>query len=169
MRLVSFMKQGIECAGLISGDQVIDLFKMQTGLPGTINEILDDWDNYYPVLLGVSEEMVTSSALRSRGLPLKDFQLLAPVTHPGSLRDGYSFRQHVETSRRNRGMEMTTIFDSYPVFYFGNHHTVQGPGPVYCMPDHFKKLDFELEVAIVISKEEPISVLKRRISLSPGS
>ncbi|MFM7358315.1 MAG: fumarylacetoacetate hydrolase family protein, partial [Sediminibacterium sp.] len=30
---------------------------------------------------------------------------------------------------------------------------VQGPGDIYCMPDHFQQLDFELEVAIVIGKE----------------
>jgi fumarylacetoacetate (FAA) hydrolase len=44
------------------------------------------------------------------------------------------------------------VFDSFPVFYFGNHRTVKGPGAFYCMPDHFKKLDFELEAAIVISR-----------------
>ncbi|RYD85332.1 MAG: fumarylacetoacetate hydrolase family protein, partial [Sphingobacteriales bacterium] len=27
------------------------------------------------------------------------------------------------------------------------------PGDIYCMPDHFKKLDFELEVAVVIGKQ----------------
>jgi fumarylacetoacetate (FAA) hydrolase len=47
---------------------------------------------------------------------------------------------------------MTPVFDSFPVFYFGNHRTVYGPGAVFCMPDHFKKLDFELEAAVVISK-----------------
>ena len=47
---------------------------------------------------------------------------------------------------------MIPEFDQYPVFYFTNHHSIQGPGPVMCMPDHFHKLDFELEVAIVISK-----------------
>ncbi len=47
---------------------------------------------------------------------------------------------------------MISLFDSFPVFYFGNHHTVKGPGSVLCMPDHFKKLDFELEAAIVISR-----------------
>jgi fumarylacetoacetate (FAA) hydrolase len=48
---------------------------------------------------------------------------------------------------------MTPVFDSFPVFYFGNHHTVFGPGDVFCMPDHFKKLDFELEAAVVISRK----------------
>ena len=48
---------------------------------------------------------------------------------------------------------MTPVFDAFPVFYFGNHQTVSGPGTVYCMPDHFKKLDFELEAAVVISRK----------------
>jgi fumarylacetoacetate (FAA) hydrolase len=43
-------------------------------------------------------------------------------------------------------------FDQYPVFYFTNHNSIKGPGEIACMPDHFQKLDFELEVAIVINK-----------------
>ena len=30
---------------------------------------------------------------------------------------------------------------------------MQGPGEIVCMPDHFEKLDFELEVAIIICKQ----------------
>jgi fumarylacetoacetate (FAA) hydrolase len=85
--------------------------------------------------------------------PVKDFTLLAPVPRPTSCRDGYAFRQHVESARRNRGVEMIKEFDQYPIFYFTNHNAVQGPGDIYCMPDHFQQLDFELEVAIVIGKE----------------
>jgi fumarylacetoacetate (FAA) hydrolase len=47
---------------------------------------------------------------------------------------------------------MIPEFDQYPIFYFTNHQSIQGPGPVSCMPDHFEKLDFELEAAIVICK-----------------
>jgi fumarylacetoacetate (FAA) hydrolase len=47
---------------------------------------------------------------------------------------------------------MIPEFDQYPIFYFTNHNAIQGPGNVYCMPDHFNKLDFELEVAVVICK-----------------
>ena len=49
-------------------------------------------------------------------------------------------------------LEMIPEFDQYPVFYYTNHHSIQGPGDVICMPDHFQKLDFELECAIVICK-----------------
>ena len=78
--------------------------------------------------------------------------MLAPVPFPPSCRDGYAFRQHVAAARRNRKVEMIPEFDQYPVFYFTNHHSIQGPGEISCMPDHFEKLDFELEAAIVICK-----------------
>jgi fumarylacetoacetate (FAA) hydrolase len=78
---------------------------------------------------------------------------MAPVPHPTSCRDGYAFRQHVEAARRNRGVDMIQEFDQYPIFYFTNHNAIQGPGAIYCMPDHFQQLDFELEIAIVIGKE----------------
>jgi fumarylacetoacetate (FAA) hydrolase len=85
--------------------------------------------------------------------PVFNYEILAPVPHPTSCRDGYAFRQHVEAARKNRGVEMIPEFDQYPIFYFTNHQAVEGPGPVYCMPDHFEQLDFELEIAIVIGKK----------------
>jgi fumarylacetoacetate (FAA) hydrolase len=48
---------------------------------------------------------------------------------------------------------MIPEFDQYPIFYFTNHNAIQGPGEIVCMPDHFQKLDFELEIAIVIGKK----------------
>lgn len=83
---------------------------------------------------------------------IKEYSLLAPVPNPTSCRDAYAFRQHVAAARHNRGLPMIAEFDQYPIFYFTNHQAIFGPGPIYCMPDHFEKLDFELEVAIVIGK-----------------
>ncbi len=71
------------------------------------------------------------------------FELIAPVPHPTSCRDGYAFRQHVESARRNRKAPMIPEFDQYPIFYFTNHNAIQGAaGEIECMPDHFQKLDF---------------------------
>ncbi|MFQ5454061.1 MAG: fumarylacetoacetate hydrolase family protein, partial [Candidatus Zixiibacteriota bacterium] len=78
--------------------------------------------------------------------------LLAPVPHPTSCRDAYAFRQHVATARRNRGVEMIPEFDQYPVFYFTNHNSIIGEGDIMVENDHLKKLDFELEAAVVIGK-----------------
>jgi len=116
-------------------------------------ELLRGWDENYLNLLNLSNEIDHSPRIKKTGTLLRETYILAPVPHPPTLRDGYAFRQHVETARRNRGLEMTTVFDTFPVFYFGNHLTVFGPGPVHCMPDHFKKLDFELEAAAVICRQ----------------
>jgi len=153
MKLISFLKNGNECAGLLSGNKVYDFYMMNAELPGSMNEILERWEETHPVLLKLSHEIEDSIRIKNRGLALNEVKLIAPVPHPSSLRDGYAFRRHVETARKNRGLEMTPVFDSYPVFYFGNHLTIKGPGPIHCMPDHFIKLDFELEAAIVISKK----------------
>jgi fumarylacetoacetate (FAA) hydrolase len=48
---------------------------------------------------------------------------------------------------------MIPEFDQYPIFYFTNHQAIFGPGEITCMPDHFKRLDFELEAAIVLNKK----------------
>src|SRR4029078_4819082 len=96
--------------------------------------------------------IVNGKSAEAIAMSLADITVLAPVPHPTSCRDGYAFRQHVEAARRNRKVPMIPEFDQYPIFYFTNHHSIQGPGDIQCMPDHLEQLDFELEVAIVISK-----------------
>jgi len=87
------------------------------------------------------------------GTEYNNATIMAPVPHPTSCRDGYAFRQHVAAARRNRKVDMIAEFDQYPIFYFTNHNAIQGPGDIPCMPDHFQKLDFELEAAVVLCKK----------------
>ncbi len=84
--------------------------------------------------------------------PLADVTLRAPIPFPPSMRDGYAFRQHVESARRGRGLEMIPEFDRFPVFYFANHRSVIGPGDVAVRPKHLERLDYELEAAVVVGK-----------------
>ena len=86
-------------------------------------------------------------------LPLAGKKLLAPIPRPPSMRDGYAFRQHVETARKNRGLEMIPEFDLFPVFYFTNHQAVIGGGDLRVRDGHLDRLDFELEAAIVVGRE----------------
>ncbi len=86
-------------------------------------------------------------------IPEADALLASPVPHPVSCRDGYAFRQHVESARKGRGLPMIPEFDEFPVFYFTNHLAITGPGEIFVMDKALERLDFELEVAIVIGKE----------------
>jgi fumarylacetoacetate (FAA) hydrolase len=99
------------------------------------------------------ESLSDTNTRKAPAFHASNVRFLAPVPRPTSMRDGYAFRQHVEAARRNRGVEMIAEFDQFPVFYFTNHQAVIGPGPLKVMPEHLKKLDFELEAAIVIGKE----------------
>jgi fumarylacetoacetate (FAA) hydrolase len=113
---------------------------------------LNYWDELLPIAQAGELHILDGNIDPSRGVRVEDVHVLAPVPFPGSCRDGYAFRQHVAAARRNRKVPMIPEFDQYPIFYFTNHHSIQGPGDIRCMPDHFEKLDFELEVAIVISR-----------------
>lgn len=84
--------------------------------------------------------------------PRDRVQLLAPIPRPLSMRDGYAFRQHVEAARKNRGLPMIPEFDEIPIFYYTNHLSVVGPGPVRVRKKHLEQLDFELEAAVVLGR-----------------
>lgn len=153
MKLVSFIKDGYEKLGVLFDGSVYDMELLHPDLPNTMGLFLNFWEDYMPLAQAVHNRLKEGNISEAKGLPLSETDLLAPVPHPTSCRDGYAFRQHVAAARRNRKVDMIAEFDQYPIFYFTNHHSVQGPGPVVCMPDHFEKLDFELEVAIVICKQ----------------
>lgn len=126
--------------------------KLHPELPNTMSMFLNYWDDYFPVAFNMNEAIKDGSIGKERSIPLEQVSLLAPVPFPTSCRDGYAFRQHVAAARRNRKVDMIAEFDQYPVFYFTNHHSIQGPGDIVCMADHFEKLDFELEACIVICR-----------------
>ena len=152
MKLVSYIKEEREQLGVLINNMVYDMDLLHPDLPNTMSMFLNYWEDVFP--FAQAGELMLKEGTRSsnNGMPINDVQLLAPVPIPVSCRDAYAFRQHVEAARRNRRVPMIPEFDQYPVFYFTNHHGIQGPGEIKCMPDHFEKLDFELEAAVVICK-----------------
>ena len=82
----------------------------------------------------------------------QEIKIIRPIK-PRSVRDAYAFRQHVETSRKNRGLDMIEEFDEFPVYYYSNADGVIGPGDIIIDDNFMEKLDFELEVAAVIGQK----------------
>ena len=152
MKLVTYLKDGHDQLALLTGGRLYDTDALHSDLPVSMAMLLNYWEDMYPILQAAERKLEEGFGRKINSLAFEEVTLLAPVPHPSSCRDGYAFRQHVAAARRNRKAEMIPEFDQYPIFYFTNHNSIQGPGDVYCMPDHFEKLDFELEVAIVICK-----------------
>jgi fumarylacetoacetate (FAA) hydrolase len=153
MKLVSYLKDGHDQAAILVDGYLYDLDSLHPDMPNSMSMFLAYWDDSYSAAFRGQEAIMSGRISSVRATPLAKLQLLAPVPSPTSCRDGYAFRQHVESARRNRGAAMIPEFDQYPIFYFTNHHSIGGPGEVVCMPDHLEKLDFELEVAIVICRQ----------------
>ena len=150
MKLISYQLNNTISYGVLVNNELYCLPQINAGLPANMNAFLALEETGMEMARQIAQQIEAGTLVAT---PVSNYEILAPVPHPTSCRDGYAFRQHVEAARKNRGVEMIPEFDQYPIFYFTNHQAVEGPGPVYCMPDHFQQLDFELEIAIVIGKK----------------
>lgn len=152
MKLVTYLNDGNEQLAMLVDGALYNVDQLHPELPSSMAMFLNYWEDNYPLALACEKNIKQGRLGMQSGLPVENVQILSPIPFPTSCRDGYAFRQHVAAARRNRKVEMIPEFDHYPIFYFTNHHGVQGPGPIKVMPDHLEKLDFELEAAIVIGK-----------------
>ena len=153
MKLVTYLHNGHEQLALLVDGILYDTDALHPDLPSSMNMFLTYWDDSYPLALSGEAAIRDGRISPARGIPVGGIEWLAPVPLPSSCRDGFAFRQHVESTRLNRGAKMVAEFDQFPTFYFTNHHGIKGPGAIAGMPDHFEQLDFELEVAIVICRQ----------------
>ncbi len=152
MKLVSYLKDGQDQLAFYVKGYLYDADAMHPELPSSMNMFLNFWEDNLPIAQAINNAIEDGRIGAANGTPVAEATLICPVPFPNSLRDAYAFRQHAEAGRRNSSTPLAPEFDQFPVFYFGNHHSIQGPGEVKCMPDHFQKLDFELEAAVVICK-----------------
>ena len=150
MKLVSYKTEDREHLGLFIKGHIYNLNSCDKLIPDSMNEFLNGGEELMERAKNVDREIKSGKQEAKEEI---FFEVLAPVPHPSSCRDGYAFRQHVASARKNRRVEMIPEFDQYPIFYFTNHNAIQGVGDIECMPDHFEKLDFELEASIVIGKK----------------
>lgn len=153
MKLVSYLNEGHDQLAMLVDGRLYNLDALHPELPSSMAMFLNYWEDSFPIAKACEKAIKEGRIGLHTGIALEDVVLLAPVPFPTSCRDGYAFRQHVAAARRNRKVDMIAEFDQYPIFYFTNHHGIQGPGDISVMPDHLEKLDFELEAAIVICKQ----------------
>src|SRR6201985_1513199 len=150
MKLVSYKTEDDEHLGIFVNGHIYNLNSCHKLIPNNMTEFLWGGDELMDRARQVNDDIASGKLEAKEEL---FFELIAPVPHPTSCRDGYAFRQHVAAARRNRKGPMIPEFDQYPIFYFTNHNAIQGIGEIECMPDHFNKLDFELEVAVALNKK----------------
>lgn len=156
--------------GALVGDTVLDLAAVSSwaqgarklpaeGLPDSLFELilagppaLAYARKLINVLEGVDPRRLKGADRHRVGHHLKEVALYPPLLHPTSLRDFYAFEGHVSTAFANRGREIPSEWYHFPVFYFSNPNSLFGSGEAIPYPSSTAALDYELEVACIISR-----------------
>ncbi len=152
MKLITYLNNEQEQLAFYSNEKLYDADRLHPEMPSTMSLMLNYWEELLPLGEAIQQKLDLGEVKSVKAINAADAQIISPVPHPTSCRDGYAFRQHVASARKNRNADWIPEYDQYPIFYFTNHNSIQGPGEILCMPDHFQKLDFELEVCVVIGK-----------------
>jgi fumarylacetoacetate (FAA) hydrolase len=163
MKLVTFQPHGRDStlAGWLEEDRVVaaaaaQQWARQAGRPVPVADLPRQMEGLVAVPL--ADLTAVRGALgddRPEGVAYQsaDVTLLAPIPRPRTIRDFYAFEAHVKNARARRGLPMLDEWYQFPVFYFTNPNAVYGTGEAVTKPAGTQKLDFELEVAAVISRE----------------
>lgn len=152
-KLLTYETEAGPRAGLLVNESVVDV-AAASGEPGygAVLGILADWDKAEPIL----------SALAARpgeGHPaLADIRLLAPILYPGQIyAAGANYRDHIA--------EMTDDPDAFPApqtredgarpwhFTKSSRSAVIGHGAIRPLPPYSRKVDWEIELAVVIGRQ----------------
>jgi 2-keto-4-pentenoate hydratase/2-oxohepta-3-ene-1,7-dioic acid hydratase in catechol pathway len=77
-------------------------------------------------------------------------KILSPLDEVASLRDFLAFENHVKAGAERRGSDVPEYWYEAPVYYKGNHRAIIGPDDLCPWPSYSKRLDFELELAMIV-------------------
>ena len=108
MKLVSYKTEDREHLGLFIDGHIYNLNSCDKLLPDTMNEFLQGGEVLMERAKTIDLQIKDGSLLAKEEI---FYEILAPVPHPTSCRDGYAFRQHVAAARRNRKVDMISQFD----------------------------------------------------------
>ena len=105
------------------------------------------------------------AASRTRRLPLETLRLRAPIPEPPQMRDALTFERHLRQARANRhlfdpaapkrspeAIVVPQVWYDQPIYYKCNRFAVSGPGDQIEWPRGESRLDYELELAVVIGR-----------------
>jgi len=140
MRLVSFGPCGQERLGaLISGgERIVDLHAADRDIPATMLEFLrgDFWGKARRVLADILPEAV---------VPAPGLRLGAPVPRPSQIICvGLNYKDHAD----EQGVE----YPKAPLLFGKSPLAAAGPGDDVVYPDGVEKLDYEVELAVIIGR-----------------
>jgi 2-keto-4-pentenoate hydratase/2-oxohepta-3-ene-1,7-dioic acid hydratase in catechol pathway len=92
------------------------------------------------------------AALEGPAVPVESVRLLPPLAPP-TVRDFVAFEEHVEGMVAGNGETVVPEWYQAPTFYFTNPYALVGARDDVAVPPGSERLDFELEVAVVVGRD----------------
>jgi len=83
---------------------------------------------------------------------LSNVVLLSPITRVPVLRDFAAFEDHLQSTFSKMGLKIPPVWYEKPTAFKGNSTTIFGHDATVPWPRYTEKLDYELELAVVIGK-----------------
>ncbi|MDQ3954561.1 MAG: fumarylacetoacetate hydrolase family protein [Actinomycetota bacterium] len=80
----------------------------------------------------------------------QDVRWLCPLDRVESIRDFLAFEDHVKRGAERRGTAVPEYWYEAPIYYKGNHRSINGPEDECPWPTYTDYLDFELELAMIV-------------------
>ena len=84
--------------------------------------------------------------------PVAEVKLLSPVQNPPLIRGFVCFEKHLKNAYAISGLEVPPIFYERPLAFKSSAAHMAGPGDEVPFPSYSDKLDFELELGVVIGR-----------------
>jgi 2-keto-4-pentenoate hydratase/2-oxohepta-3-ene-1,7-dioic acid hydratase in catechol pathway len=135
MRFVTFEHKGIQKAGVVADDRVVDL--TNAGFRDMLSVLQGGAE--------ASRKVAEFSAAASASIGLAEIRLRAPIPNPPKiLCMGLNYRDHAEEARLE--------IPKYPVIFPKYGNTVIGSGDDIVLPKNSRKPDYEAELGFVIGK-----------------
>ena len=148
--IVDVLRSAIWAKQSQNKDQFLDI-------PTSLKRALEQWHHHFRKLQELSElvpsDNLSSYTANDRPIALLESEIIfhAPIPNPSTVRDFYTFEQHVKSARQQRGLEMDPAWYDLPVFYFSNPNALFGNRAIIPYPSGTQELDFELEIAVIIA------------------
>lgn len=129
--------------GVLGEDDGLRLLAVGTGFADALGHLSG---RAVGVAAATAVESIDASAWRSQ------WQVLAPIPAPASVRDCVGFFQHIRNTRASRGetAPLLPIWNERPGFYFSNPNAGRSATDDIAIPAGSEAFDFELEIAAVI-------------------
>lgn len=171
MRLVSFAAAGLKTGagralGALADDgRVLALGRAAVllGRPeaeaarlATLEAMLESWDANLALAREVAAEAAGprgAEAVAIARRPFDSLTILPPVAQPPTIRDAYTFEEHVKNARARRGLPVPPEWYEAPVYYYSNPGSLLGHRAPVAKPRWTEALDYELELAWVIARK----------------